>query len=186
MEDNLIVSLFWERQPDAIAQAAEKYGAYATVIAYRILADSEDVEECVNDAYLGLWNAIPPHRPKNLQTFFGKIVRNLALNRYKQLGAKKRAANRTAVVLSELEECIPAPETVEHRVDECILAESINRFLTQLPESKRNIFICRYWHLYSVRDIAAWYGISESKTASLLFQIRKKLKLYLEQEGVLE
>ena len=184
MEDDKIIDLYWERSESAISETSEKYGRYCHYIANNILHNDEDAGECVNDTYLGAWNAMPPQRPNRLSTFLGKITRNISLNRFKQYGAEKRGFGQTALVLSELEDCIPAVDTIEQTAAEMDLVESINRFLYALPDVKRKVFVRRYWYLSPVKDIAEQYGMSESKTASMLFRTRNELKLHLEKEGI--
>lgn len=184
MKDNEIIDLYWERKETAISATAEKYGKYCHSISYNILHNNEDAEECVNDTWLGAWKSMPPQRPECLSAYLGKITRNLSLNYCKQYTAEKRGSGQTEVVLSELEECIPAETGVEQVMDEMILVRSINHFLREQPEQKRNIFIRRYWYLCPIRDIAESYGMSESKIASLLFRMRNKLKTHLEKEGI--
>ena len=185
MDDNKIIDLYWERSELAISETANKYERYCYSISYNILYSEEDAEECVNDTYLSAWKSMPPHRPARLATFLGKITRNLSLNRFKQYKAEKRGLGQTALTLSELEECIPAPDSMEQATDEAVLVESLNRFLYGLPKIKRNIFIRRYWYMNSIRDIAQQAHMSESKVASMLFRLRNELKLHLEKEGIL-
>ncbi|MCC8099176.1 MAG: sigma-70 family RNA polymerase sigma factor [Clostridiales bacterium] len=185
MKDSEIVALYWAREERAITATAEKYGSYCHAISYNILHSKEDAEECVNDAYLGAWNSIPPHRPSRLSVYLGKLVRNLSLNRFQRYTAEKRGGGQTVLVLSELEDCIPAHTGVEDAVAERELAAAIDRFLLSQPRQKRNIFLRRYWYLSPIRDIARAYGISESKVTSLLHRMRKALRHYLEQEGIL-
>ena len=184
MRDHEIVDLYWKRSEAAITETSAKYGSYCHTISYNILNNDEDAEECVNDTWLGAWKSMPPQRPNRLATYLGKITRNLSLNRYKQYVTEKRGGGQTELALAELEACIPAPATVEQIVEEKVLIESINRFLYAQPEQKRNIFIRRYWYLYSIRDIAGAYGMSESKVASLLFRMRNELKNHLEKEDI--
>lgn len=184
MKDNTIIDLYWKRDENAIAATAAQYGCYLHSISYNILHNTEDAEECVNDTYFGAWKSIPPQRPGCLSAYLGKITRNLSLNRLKQYTAQKRGLGQTELVLSELEDCIPAETNVEQVMDEMILVRSINQFLYGQSEQKRNIFIRRYWYLYPIRDIAGTYGMSESKTASLLFRMRNDLKKHLEKEGI--
>lgn len=184
MKDHEIIDLYWERKENAISETAKKYGKYCHSISYNILHNNEDAEECVNDTYLGAWKSMPPQRPDRLSTYLGKITRNLSLNRFKQYTAEKRGLGQTELVLSELEDCIPAETSVEQIIDEMVLVKSINQFLRERPEQKRNIFIRRYWYLYPIRDIAENYGMSESKVASMLFRMRNELKTHLEQEGI--
>ena len=81
MEDRQIVTLYWNRKENAIAETAAKYGRYLNSISYNILADSEDAKECVNDTYHDAWNTIPPHRHSYLSTFLGKITRRISIDR---------------------------------------------------------------------------------------------------------
>ena len=113
MDDAAIVQLFWDRDERAIPAAAEKYGNYCTSIALHIVGNWEDAEECVNDAYLNAWNSIPPHRPKMLSTFLGKIIRNLSINRYKHNTAEKRGGGELPAVLDELTDCVSGNDDVE-------------------------------------------------------------------------
>lgn len=184
MKDEEIIALFCERDEKAITATAEKYGSYCHSISYNILQSNEDAEECVNDTYLGAWKSIPPQNPNCLATYLGKITRNLSLNRFKQYTAEKRGRGQTELVLSELEECIPTKSNIEQIVEETVLVNSINNFLYAQSEQKRNIFIRRYWYLYSIRDIANAYGMSESKVTSLLFHMRNKLKFHLEKGDI--
>ncbi len=185
MEDKQIIDLFWQRSESAISAVSEKYGPYCSKIAGNILEIKEDVEECVNDTWLLVWQIIPPDRPVRLAAYLGKIVRNVSLNRVKYFSAEKRGFGQTNLVLSELEECVPAADNVEQEMDERILIQAIGRFLRSLPAGRRNIFIRRYWYMMSVKEIAKIYGMSESKTASLLFRKRKDLKVHLQKEGIL-
>ena len=183
-KDNEIIGLYWERNEAAITASADKYGDYCHSISYNILHNNEDAEECVNDTWLGAWKSMPPQRPERLSTYLGKITRNLSINRFKKYTAEKRGLGQTVLVLSELEDCIPDQANVEQMIDEQILVKAINDFLYAQPEQKRNIFIRRYWHLFSIKDIAVAYGMSESKVASLLFRMRNDLKTYFEKEGI--
>ncbi len=184
MKDHEIIDLYWERNETAIARTSEKYGGYCHSISYNILNNDKDAEECVNDTWMGAWKSMPPQRPNNLATYLGKITRNLSINRLKQYTTEKRGGTQTDLALAELENCIPSSATVEQIVEENAVVDAINRFLYSQPEQKRNIFIRRYWYLYSIRDIAGVYEMSESKVASMLFRMRSELKTHLEKEGI--
>ena len=184
MRDHEIIEMYWARNENAIAATAEKYGNYCHTIAYNILHNREDAEECSNDTYLGAWNSIPPQRPNRLSIYLGKITRNLALNRYKRYTAEKRGHGQAELALSALEACLSSEMTVEHDAEENELAAAIDRFLYSKPKLNRNIFVRRYYHLYAIRDIADTYGMSESNVASLLFRMRNELKRFLEKEGI--
>lgn len=185
MGDEEILELYWARSEEAIAATAKQYGAYCRTIALHILGNSQDAEECVNDAYLGAWNAIPPGRPESLAAFLGKITRNAALNRRQREKAKKRGAGQAELALSELEDCVPAGASVEQGVEDQLITAALEGFLFAQTQPKRNIFIRRYWYLSPIRDIAREYGMSQSKVKSLLFRMRKELKAYLEKEDIL-
>ena len=184
MKDNEIINLYWSRDEAAITATADTYGNYCYSIAYNILSNNEDAEECVNDTWLNAWKSIPPHRPNRLSTYLGKITRNLSLDRYKLLTAQKRGMGQVELALSELEGCVPAQTDMEQIADEMVLVDAIETFLRSQPRTERNIFIGRYWYLYSIRDLAGAYRMSESKVMSLLRRMRSKLKLHLEKEGI--
>lgn len=185
MKDEEMVGLYWMRSEDAVAATAEKYGNYCYSIAFSILHNAEDAEECVNDAYLAAWNSSPPHRPERVAAFLGKITRNVSLNRWKQYNAQKRGEGQTELALSELEECIPAKTGIEQAVEDELLTWSIEKFLYSQPRLKRNLFIRRYWYISSIQELADEYGMSESKVKSLLFRMRKKLKHHLAKEDII-
>ena len=183
MEDSEIVALYWARDEKAIAETAAKYGAYCSSIAVHILGDAADAEECVNDAYFSAWNAIPPHKPRFLSTFLGKLVRNLAFNRYNIRHAQKRGGHETTVILDELAEIVSDKENVENSVDERELIRELETFLRGLPQEKRWLFLRRYWYSDSVSDIAREIGKTENAVSVELNRIRKKLRDYLTKRG---
>ncbi len=184
MKDKDILELYWIRDEKAIAETEKQYGKYCYSISYNILHNNEDAEECVNDTWVGAWDSIPPAYPARFACFLGKITRNLSLNRLKLHSAAKRGKGEVALVLSELENCIPAKTGTEQSFDEQYTVDVINGFLRAQSEKNRNIFIRRYFYMFSVRDIAECYGISENNVASILFRMRGALKAQLEKEGV--
>lgn len=184
MEDKRIVELYWERSEHAIAETASKYGAYCFSIARRILESADDAEECVNETYFGAWNSIPPHRPKILSAFLGKITRRTALKRRQKENAAKRGGGEIALVLEELEECIPSGQNVERQVEMAELSEYINAFVRSLPTVEQQVFICRYWYMDPVAEICQQFGFSQSKVKSMLQRTRHKLQVNLKKEGV--
>lgn len=184
MDDQQILDLYWQRSEAAIAETDRKYGNYCHNIAFRILGSREDSDECVNDTYLRAWNAIPPHRPENLATFLGKIVRNLAFDRYDHSAAQKRGAGEVPLVLDELRVCLPQSDPAQQLMDGIVLAQVLDRFLAAQPAMPRKIFMLRYWHVCSVREIAGKLGISESRVKMSLFRTRNSLKKILEKEGI--
>lgn len=184
MEEKQIIDLYWARSERAIDETARKYGKFCHSIAFNILANRQDSEECVSDTYLQAWNVIPPRRPNKLSAFLGKITRNLALKKYEKSNAQKRGGGQVVLALEELAECIPDPDTVERQVDDRILADKLNLFLSQLSAENRKIFLRRYWKLDSVKEIANAFGITESKVKMSLMRTRGRLRNFLEQEGI--
>ncbi len=184
MEDAAIIKLYWERSETAISETAGKYGSYCYRIAYNILSNREDSQECVSDTYLAAWNAIPPQKPQILSAFLGKITRYISLNRWKSHQRFKRGGGTVSVALEELGECADG-NTVENLYERKELVQALNRFLESLPETQRNVFLRRYWCLDSIEDIAQSFGFSQSKTTSMLHRTRGKLRKMLEQEGLL-
>lgn len=184
MEDEQIIALYFARSERAISKTAEKYGRYCHFIACNILCNDSDAEECVNDTYLQTWRSIPPKRPNRLQTFLGKITRNLALNRYEAQSAQKRGGGQVPLILDELGECIASASCTESIVDELVIKDVLNSFLERLPAEARKIFVRRYWYMDTVKQIAAAYGLGESKVAVTLFRTRERLRDAFEKEGI--
>ena len=184
MTDAEIISLYQNREEDAVAETEKAFGAYCYAIAYHILRNESDAKECVNDAYMALWQAIPPACPNQLKAFLGKTIRNIALNRAKQSARKKRGGDQREVLLSELEECVPAVISVEQGAEDRVITECIERFLYDQPEEKRKVFLRRYWYADSLREVAKACGMSVGKVKSMLFRMRKELQEYLAKEGV--
>ena len=183
MDDRDIIALYWQRAERAIHETAAKYGGLCYTIAHNILSSREDSEECVNDTYLGLWNAIPPQKPERFSAFVARVARNLALKRFDHVNAQKR--NPAAVrSLEELGQCVSGRESVETEVEARRLKELLDAFLWAQDEERRNIFLLRYWYFQSIDGICRRTGYSRSKIKSMLFHTRKKLRAYMEKEGV--
>jgi RNA polymerase sigma-70 factor (ECF subfamily) len=180
MDDERIIDLFWQRSEDAVTAVAGRFGAYCRSIAAHILHDGGDADECVNETWFRVWNAIPPARPSHLDAFLGKITRNIALNRYEAVHTAKRGRGSVEIALDELAD-IPTPETA----CDGEITRVIDAFLCTEPAEQADIFVKRYFYLRGVKDIAAEYGYKESKVASLLFRMRARLKTRLESEGLM-
>ncbi len=183
MEDSQIIELYWKRSEEAISETTKKYGKLCRHIALNIVGNHSDAEECENDTYVAIWNAIPPNRPNSLSAFLSRIARNIALNRYDYNKAQKRN-HEFDLVLSELEECIAGKSSVEDAYEEGVVATMIDDFLAGLSKEKRVIFVRRYWYSDGVKDIAKRMCISESKVKTTLFRVRKELQDYLGERGV--
>lgn len=184
MHDSQIVALYFDRDPRAIEETAAKYGSYCHRIARNILGNPEDAEEAVSDTYLALWATIPPHRPLTLSTFLGKIARRTALKQLGRSQAQKRGGGQVPLALEELSECISDGKTPEAALENAELTRILNAFLEALPRQERVVFVCRYWYLDSVAEIAERFGFTQSKTKSMLSRTRKKLRAALNKEGI--
>lgn len=183
MDDSKIVEMYLARDEAAIKETKEKYGKRLRSLSHGIVCDFQTAEECENDTYMEAWSTIPPHEPKSyFYAFLGRIIRHISLNCCRNRDRLKRSAY-ICELNSEMEQCIPAPDDVECRVDEQALREAINGFLQTLDEEKRNIFIRRYWFLDSVAAISERFDCSESKVKTTLFRCRNQLRKYLETEG---
>ncbi|MBO5016102.1 MAG: RNA polymerase sigma factor [Bacteroidaceae bacterium] len=185
MDDKKIVDLYWSRSENAISETDKKYGKYCYSIAYNILTNNEEAEESVSDTYMAAWRSIPPRRPSNLAAFLGKITRNLAIDRWRSHNRRKRGGGEIVLALEELNDCIADNQTVEQVYERKRMALVFNQYLETLPETERQIFLCRYWFLDSISDIANYFGYSTSKVTSMLHRSRKKLRLVLEKEEIL-
>jgi len=183
MEDEAIVSLYWDRDERAIQETEEKYDRYLTKIACNILNNTEDSRESVNDTYLAAWESMPPHKPSALSAYLAKLTRRISIDRFRYRTREKRMASEYAVSLSELGDCVSGGNTTEELVNVKLLADTIGIFLRLQSEDVRTVFLGRYYFLDSVREIAAYCGMSESKVKSLLHRTRLSLKAYLEKEG---
>lgn len=182
MEDNRIIDLFYERSEQAIVELSKKYGAVCRKVAGNILRNDLDVEECLNDAYLGAWNAIPPERPDPLLAYICRIVRNLSVTRYHANTAAKRNSFYDAA-LDELEECLASAATVETELSARELSGLLDSFLGTLDRENRIMFVRRYWYSDPVSEIAEAFHMSSNSVSARLSRIRKKLRKFLRKEG---
>ena len=182
MDDLRIIELYFDRDERAIEETDAKYGKLCHRIAYNILNNHEDSEECVNDTYVGVWNAVPPTRPNNFMSFVCKITRNLSLKRLEFMKREKRSADML-VSLNELAAVLPDERYAPDASDEDV-GKLISTFLRSQKDDVRNVFIRKYYFFDSIRDIAERFGFTESKVKNMLFYTRNKLKDHLIKEGV--
>lgn len=182
MDDLKIIELYFERDEQAIRETDAKYGRLCRSIAYNILNNLEDSEECVNDTYAGVWNAIPPTRPNNLMAFVCKIARNLSLKRLEFMKREKRSPE-VLISLEDLAAVLPDERYAPDASDEDV-GKLISKFLRSQKEDIRNVFIRKYYFFDSVGEIAERYSFTQSKVKNMLFYTRNKLKDYLIKEGV--
>lgn len=183
LDDERILDLYWARDDAAIGETSLKYGDKLQRLSDRMLRAKEDAEECVNDTYLGAWNAIPPQRPRQFFAFLAKLCRNIACNKLDWLNAAKRHAD-TVSLTEELAQCLP-DNAADRRQESRELGEALNVFLQSLPQESRVIFMRRYWFMDSVQEIAERYNMGESKVKTSLFRTRQKLRAFLEKEDLL-
>lgn len=183
MEDKTILDLYVRRSERAIAETAAKYGPYCGAVAENILSCPEDTEEILNDTWLAAWNDIPPSKPACLRAYLGRITRNLALSRFRFYRTKKRYAGMETL-LSELEECLPGPDSVERALDRRELARVLRDWTDSLEPEERQLFVRRYWHGVPVNCLAREAGVTQNAMAQRLLRLRRSLKARLEQEGV--
>lgn len=183
MDDRKIIELFFERSEQAIVELSNKYGSVCTKVAFNILNNKQDTEECVNDAYLGTWNTVPPQNPNPLLSYVCRIVRNLAIKKYHANTAVKRNSIYD-VALDELENCFPSSTLVEHEFSAVETARMIDAFLETIDQKNRIMFVRRYWYSDSIDDLAKLFHTSNHNISVRLSRTREKLKKYLIEEGV--
>ena len=184
MEDDKIIKLYFCRSDRAIDETARKYGGAMYSVSYNILKSTPDAEECVNDAYLGIWKSIPPTVPTSLYSFVCRVTRNKALDRYRALSAEKRARDGE-VSLEEIADCLPSDSTVESELESQRLTELFNEWLKSQSKTNRYIFIRRYWYMDPPEDIAKNSGLSVSAVYSRIDRMKKRLYVFLKQREVL-
>jgi len=181
MEDAKILELYFARSEDAIRQTDKSYGRKLHTLANRILFSREDAQECVSDTYLKAWNAIPPKRPQYFYAYLAAICRNLSLHRLERRQTAKRSA-QVVELTQEMEQCIPDTRQSQ-RIEQRELSRMLDGFLGTLNQETRQIFLRRYWFGDTVPEIAARYGMTESKVKMQLSRTRGKLRTALEKEG---
>ena len=184
MTDTQIIDLYWARDQEAIAATATAYGSYCTAIAWNVLHNQEDSEECVSDTWHKAWTSMPPERPNPLRVWLGKITRNLALDRWRAARAEKRGGGQIDVLLSELEGCLPSGHSPEQEVEDREIARSISAWLRTQSKAARVIFVRRYWYGDPVSHIAQALNMGEGAVKSALFRARNSLRAHLEKEGI--
>ena len=182
LDDSIIINLFFERSEQAITELSAKYGHVVLRVAENILNNQQDSEEIVNDAYLGVWNSVPPKRPDPLLTYVCRIVRNLAINRYHEKTSLKRNSAYD-IALDEISDCFPSSVSVEDTVETNEITLKVNEFLKALDSDSRIMFVRRYWYADSIDDIAVSFNRSSHYISVKLSRIRKSLRKYLISEG---
>lgn len=183
MDDAQIITLFFDRDEAAIAEVSDTYGSYCAKVARNILGNAEDVEEILSDTWLRAWNSIPPQKPGNLKLYLARITRNLSYDRFRTQTRVKRGGGETALALHELSECMPSPSQPGDAMEAEELRQAVNKFLSEVSQRDRSIFLLRYFYLEPMEVIADRCGIRPGLVRTVLSRTRKKLKTYLEKEG---
>ena len=184
MDDKTIVDLYWARSEKAIEETERKFGSYCRTISRKILADAEDAEECVNDTWMKAWNSMPTNRPSRLAPYLGKLTRWLSLSRLRENNSLRRGGGELPLVLDELAETLDSGFDTEREVENRELNLALRRLLDGLDKDERDVFLCRYWYVASIKEIAVKFGFSESKVKTMLHRTRKKMLAQLKGEGL--
>ncbi len=181
--DESIIELFFERSEDAIQWTMDKYGALLRKLAWNILEDAEDVEECLSDTYLAIWNAIPPERPLYLKAYLCRIARNFALDRVKEKMRSKRGGGQAHLLLDELSETLASGANTVRDLETAEIGGVISGYLRCQPDQRRVIFVQRYFYASGLREIAEEHNMTEGAVKALLHRMRIELKGVFEREG---
>ncbi len=185
ISDSTIVDLYFARDERAITETQSKYDNYLRRVSGNILRDPEDVSECVNDTYLGAWNAIPPTKPNIFRIFLARITRNLSIKKLRKSTAEKRGGGEMPLTLYELTECVAEGSRIDEKLEVEELTKLIEEFLSGRSEEDRKVFLCRYWYFDSIKEISKRFDYTESKVKMTLKRIRDELKEYLISHGVI-
>ena len=179
LEDNRIISLYFDRNEQAIRETKLKYGRLVMSVAMDILKNRPDSEECESDTYIQTWNSIPPTRPTYFSAFLTKITRNLAINR---LHENQRRGISAELIFEEMAEAIP--DGCGDIADDIALRDAINDFLGSLDKTRRQVFVGRYFYMREVKEIARDLGITTGNVKVILYRVRAQLRKHLEERGI--
>ena len=184
MSDEEIIKLFFDRDQRAISETAGQYGRRLHALSYKVVYDEGTAEECVNDTYLRAWDNIPPDSPEShFYPYLAKITRCFSIDRYRHQHAQKRDSN-IVYLTDEIDNCLMSSDPGTGIVDRLAFSESMNRFLEGLKKDQRQVFMRRYWYMEDIKDIAEFYGYSESKVKSMLMRVRNSLRTHLQNDGI--
>ena len=184
LDDEQIIDLYFAREERAIVETDKKYSGYLHTVAYNILANEQDAEECLQDTYLSTWNAIPPKRPSVFHAFLAKITRNHSLNRYEMKQSKRRVPGEAICPMDEVQDFLPDP----NGPDDDTLSETVRRVVTEYLQDttgrKMYVFVSRFFYSYTVSQIAGRLGCSTSTVNKELAEIKRELRACFEKEGI--
>lgn len=186
MDDKKIIKLYVARDERAVSETEKKYRPYCFTISYNILGNKESADECLNDTWLETWLVIPPEKPKVLRLFLAKITRNISLDRYRKNHAQKRGGGQLPLILDELSEVIPSGFDLEEELCYRVLVRKLNRFVSELLDEDREIFLQRYFYAVPAEELAAQQNSSANAVSVRLSRLRRDLKTALESEDVHE
>ncbi|MBR5880228.1 MAG: RNA polymerase sigma factor [Clostridia bacterium] len=184
LSDEQIIDLYFAREERAIAETDKKYCEYLHTVAYSILANEQDAEECLQDTYLKTWNTIPPQRPQIFHAFLAKITRNLSLNRYRAAARQKRVPREACQPLDEVQEFLPDSRNVLRDLQSATVARIVTEYLERTTERRMYVFVARYFFSLTVPQVAKRLDCSVSLVNKELAEIRRELRILLEREGV--
>ena len=184
-DDEMLIQLFFARDEQALSEAEHRYGKLCRTMAFRILGDRQDAEECANDVLLKLWHAIPPAKPRSLTAFVSGITRNLALDRLAANNAEKRGGTQLSAVLDELAPYLRSDENMEDRLEAIAIQDAVTRFLQSLPKESRMIFLARYYAMQPIAEIAQQHASTTGRVKMILKRTKEKLRGFLKEEGLL-
>lgn len=182
MEDEKIIELLFKHDENGLKELIKKYDLLIKKIAYGILNNNSDTEECVNDTYLKVWSTIPPYKPDYLKPFLCKIIRQLSIDRYRFNHRGKRNKKQN-ISLNDLDYEISDNKNVDDEFNSKLLTEYINNFISDLDVVSQTLFIRKYFLFEETKTLSKRFNLSENYIDVKLFRIRKKLKKYLESEG---
>ena len=184
MDDARIVDLYWARSERALEETERKFGAYCRTVAYNILSDASDAEECVNDAWMKAWNSMPTDRPRRLAPYLGKMTRWLSLSRLRERNSLKRGGGELPLALDELAEALDSGADTQKELELWELERALRRLIEALGKDERDVFLSRYWYMAPIAEIAEKFGLTESNVKTMLHRTRKKLMKRLKEEGL--
>lgn len=184
LEDHAIIDLYWDRDETAITHTDQKYGTYLASIARNILANPEDIDECLNDTYLKTWNAIPPNVPTILRAFLAKIMRNSAIDRYAEANRQKRVPAKLCTPLSDIEYSLPDNHGLDEILESKQIAAVITAYLSGINDRSLYIFISRYYFLIPIKVIAKKLAVSEATVHKSIRRMKQELTILLKKEGI--
>lgn len=182
--DEQIIDMYWQRNQDAIRETDHKYGNLLQNVSYNILYDSLDCEECRNDTYLRIWNLIPDSRPSPFAAFIVRIMRGIAIDRYREKSSKKRIPSQLTVSMEELNNSISSDRTVDEIYEAREIGKMISEYVRSLNDRQQYIFIDRYYMAEPVEKTASDLSISVQTTYREIQRIKQGLRKYLEGKGV--